>query len=103
MENAKEWSFRIGKRIERFSLHDRLTVTTAETAAAFGFGVTHSFCYQVASAITEKRLQLLLREFEAEPAPVQFVYPGWRRIPQERRAFPDYVQPRLKARLVFEA
>jgi len=106
LENAKEWSFKIGKRIERFSLHSRLTVTTAETAAdaaVAGLGVTRLFCYQVASAIMEKRLQLLLRKFEAEPAPVQFVYPGGRRIPQKLRAFLDYVQPRLKSRLVFEA
>jgi DNA-binding transcriptional LysR family regulator len=106
LENAKEWSFKIGRRIEKFSLHSRLTVTTAETAAdaaIAGLGVTRLFCYQVASAIMEKRLQLLLRKFEAEPAPVQFVYPGGGRIPQKLRAFLDYVQPRLKSRLVFEA
>lgn len=106
LENAKEWSFKIGKRFDKFSLHSRLVVTTAETAAdaaVADLGVTRLFCYQVASAIMEKRLQLLLRKFEAEPVPVQFVYPGGRRIPQKLRALLDYVQPRLKSRLVFEA
>ncbi len=106
LESAKEWSFKIGKRTEKFSVHSRLTVTTAETAAdaaIAGLGITRLFCYQVAAAVVEKRLRLLLPDFEPEPAPVHLIYAGGRRIPQKLRAFIDYVQPRLKSRLDFQA
>ena len=75
---------------------------TASDAAVAGLGVTRLFCYQVASAISDKRLRLLLRDYEAEPAPVQFVYPGGRRIPQKLRALIDFALPRLKSSLVFD-
>lgn len=106
LESAKEWSFKIGKRTEKFSVHSRLTVTTAETAAdaaIAGLGITRLFCYQVAAAVVEKRLRLLLPDFEPEPAPVHLIYAGGHRIPQKLRAFIDYVQPRLKSRLDFQA
>lgn len=104
LEAPIEWTFRIGSRVEKVPVRSRLTVTTAETAAdaaVAGLGITRLFCYQVATAISQKRLQLLLRAFESEPSPVQLVYPGARRMPQKLRAFIDFVLPRLKLSLVF--
>jgi DNA-binding transcriptional LysR family regulator len=105
LEASDEWSFKIGKRLERFPVRSRLAVTTAETAAdaaIAGLGLTRLFCYQVSNAVADRRLRLVLREFEPEPAPVQFVYPGGRRMPQKLRAFIDFILPRLKSSLIFE-
>ncbi len=105
LEAAAEWTFSVGKSLEKFPIRSRMTVTTAEAAcdaAAAGLGITRLFCYQVSEAIKHKRLRLLLRDFESDPVPVQFVYPGGRRIPQKLRAFIDFVLPRLKSTLVFD-
>lgn len=105
LESPAEWTFLVGNKFEKVRVRSRMTVTTAEAArdsAVAGLGVTRLFCYQVSDAIMDKRLQLLLRKFEADPVPVQFVYPGGRRIPQKLRAFIDYVLPRLKSSLIFE-
>jgi DNA-binding transcriptional LysR family regulator len=78
------------------------TVETATDAAVSGFGVTHLFCYQVSGAIAERKLDLVLREFEPAAFPVNLVYPGGRNIALKLRAFIDFVTPRLKVKLVFD-
>jgi DNA-binding transcriptional LysR family regulator len=50
----------------------------------------------------QKRLHLLLRDFEPEPAPVQFVHPAGRRMLEKLRAFIDYFLSRVKSSLDFE-
>ncbi|MBX9927045.1 MAG: LysR family transcriptional regulator [Hyphomicrobiaceae bacterium] len=104
LESSSRWTFRIGKKIEKFPTRERLSVTTSETAAdaaISGVGVARLFCYQIASAVADRRVELLLQEFEPEPVPVQLVYLSARRMAQKLRAFIDFVQPRLKSRLVF--
>ena len=104
-ESATEWVFIHGKRIEKYAVRSRLTVTTAETAveaAVAGVGITHLFCYQVSKPIAEGQLTVLIREFEPPPFPVHLVYAGDRRMPQKLRAFIDFVLPRLKTKLVFD-
>ena len=104
LEAAREWSFTTGRGTQKFPVHSRLIVTTAEAAcdaAVSGLGITRLFCYQVAEAIMNNRLELLLRDFEPAPVPVQLVYAGGRRIPQKLRAFLDFVPPLAKARLAF--
>ena len=105
LESSSRWTFRLGKKIEKFPTRERLSVTTSETAAdaaIAGVGVARLFCYQIASAVADRRVELLLREFEPEPVPVQLVYLTSRRMAQKLRAFIDFVQPRLKSRLVFQ-
>jgi DNA-binding transcriptional LysR family regulator len=105
LESSSRWSYRVGNRLEKFPTRERLSVTTSETAAdaaISGLGVTRLFCYQISSAIADRRVELVLREFEPEPVPVQFIYLSGRRMAQKLRAFIDFVQPRLKTRLVFE-
>lgn len=105
LHSPKEWIFTQGRRIERYRVRSRLAVTTAETAAdaaVAGLGITRLLCYQVSNAILEKRLTLLMREFEPAPLPVHLVYPSGRLVPQKLRAFLDFVLPRLKANLIFD-
>ncbi|MBX9925980.1 MAG: LysR family transcriptional regulator [Hyphomicrobiaceae bacterium] len=105
-ESAAEWVFTQNKRTSKYPVRSRLTVTTAETAvdaAIAGVGITHLFCYQVSKSIADGTLKLLMRDFEPPPLPVHFVYASGRHMPQKLRAFIDFVLPRLKAKLVFNA
>lgn len=105
LQSPTEWAFAQGKRIERYRVRSRLAVSTAETAAdaaVADLGITRLLCYQVSNAIAEKKLTLLIREFEPPPLPVHLVYASGRLIPQKLRAFLDFVLPRLKAKLVFD-
>lgn len=104
-ETPTEWVFRHARQSERFPVRSRLAVTTAETAldaAVAGLGITHLFCYQVSGAIADRRVKLLMREFEPPAFPVHLVYPGGRHVALKQRAFLDFVLPRLKAKLVFD-
>ena len=53
--------------------------------------------YQVAQAVSERRLRYVLTEFEREPVPVQVIYPGARLHSSTVRAFVDFAVPRLRA------
>lgn len=100
----QEWAFRLGGEVTRVPVRSRLSVSAADAAAdaaGAGLGLTRLLCYQASPAITEKRLALVMREFEPEPTPVSFVYPGGRRMPQKLKAFIDFVTPRMKPKLVF--
>jgi DNA-binding transcriptional LysR family regulator len=100
-----EWTFKLGKRTERYAVQSRLAVNTAEAAAdaaIAGLGITRLLCYQVSKAIGERSLTLLMRDHEPTPLPVHLVYAGGRLIPQKLRAFLDFVLPRLKAKLMFD-
>jgi len=102
---AEEWTFKVGKRTEKYAVHSRLAVSTAEAAAdaaIAGLGITRLLCYQVSKAMAEKSLTLLMPNYEPTRLPVNLVYAGGRLIPQKLRAFLDFVLPRLKAKLVFD-
>jgi DNA-binding transcriptional LysR family regulator len=103
-DQAHEWAFRTGRGVKRYPVSSRLSVSTAEAAvdaAIAGLGVTRVLCYQVKTALEDGRLQLLMREHEFDPMPVNLVYAGGRLVPQKLRAFLDFAMPRLKAMLVF--
>lgn len=105
LDPATSWSFKSGKRQEKYPVNSRLAVSTADAAAdaaIAGLGVTRLLCYQVSQAIGERRLTLLMRDHEPTRLPVHLVYPSGRLVPQKLRAFLDFVLPRLKAKLVFD-
>lgn len=80
----------------------RFATTTAESAvdaALAGLGLLRVACYQVAAAVRDGRLRILLAEFEPEPTPVSLVYPRDRLLPSKTRAFLDFVAPRLAVEL----
>lgn len=102
---SREWTFRNRDKTVRLPVKSRLAATTAEAAvhaAICGIGITRLLCYQVAQAIGEDKLRLLLRRNEPDPLPVSFVYPSGRQVAQKLKAFLEFVIPRLKARLVFD-
>jgi hypothetical protein len=55
--------------------------------------------YQAATAIAEGRVATILRGFPTDPIPVSLVHQSQRVQPLKRRAFLDFVVPRLTGML----
>ena len=81
----------------------RLAVNTAEAAidaAIAGVGIARVLSYQVASAVAERRLRILLADYEPEPLPVHLVHPAQASHPPLKlRRFLEFAAPRLKKTL----
>lgn len=81
----------------------RLSVTTIEAAlraAVSHVGVTRLLCYQVADSVRSGRLQVVLKQFEPEPAPVSIIHASRGQMPIKTRLFLDFATPRLRKSLV---
>ena len=103
LASASAWTFRSGKSDVSVGIRSRLTVNTAEaaiSAAIAGLGVTRVLSYQIADAKKDGKLLSLLEPFEPQPSPVSLVYDDQGLFPLKRRAFLDFANPRLKARLL---
>jgi DNA-binding transcriptional LysR family regulator len=90
------------KRELHVPMRSRLTVNTAEAAidgAATGLGVTRVLSYQVAQAILDGRIQIVLADYEPEPAPVSLIHGPRGLTPLKVRMALDFAAPRLRARL----
>ena len=80
----------------------RLWVNTAEAAidaAVAGIGVTNVMSYQVASAVRDGRLRLVLQEHEPDPLPVHLVHAAQSILPLKMRRFLEFAAPRLRKSL----
>lgn len=96
------WRFAVGKTVMSVPIRSRLVVNTAEAAidaAVAGVGLTRVLSYQVAAALAEGRLAIVLEDYEPAPSPVSLVFGGGPPLPLKLRAFIDFAAPRLKARL----
>jgi DNA-binding transcriptional LysR family regulator len=98
LQRRRTWSFGEGPSETRVTIAPRFSVNTADAvveAAAAGLGIARLMSYQVAEAIVEGRLKPLFPDQPVRPAPVSLVYPADPVQPLKRRAFLDYVGPRL--------
>jgi DNA-binding transcriptional LysR family regulator len=80
----------------------RLWVNTAEAAidaAVAGIGVTNVLSYQVASAVRDGRLRLVLEDHEPVPLPVHLVHAAQTILPLKMRRFLEFAAPRLRKSL----
>jgi DNA-binding transcriptional LysR family regulator len=105
LESARAWTFRSGKSELTVPVHSRLVVNTAEgaiTAAILGVGLTRVLSYQVADALRDDALHIVLDSFEPAPSPVSLVHTGQAPLPLKLRAFLDFVTPRLRTRISSE-
>lgn len=96
------WSFPAGKNEISVPIKSRLVVNTAEAAidaAVAGLGITRVLSYQVAAALQARALEVILRDFEPEPAPVSLVYAGQGLLPIKTRAFIDFATDRLRRKV----
>ena len=104
LSSSEHWSFRDPKSKSelRVPVRSRLSVNAAEAAidaAAAGVGVTRVLSYQVAQAVSDGRIQIVLAEHEPEPAPVSLIHAGQELTPLKVRMLLDFAAPRLRARL----
>lgn len=102
LTSARSWAFWLGKEAVSLPVRSRLVLNTAEAAidaAMLGVGLTRVLSYQVASAVREGKLQVVLEAFEPPPWPVSLVHAGQAPLPLKLRAFLDFAAPRLRARL----
>jgi DNA-binding transcriptional LysR family regulator len=98
------WTFipRDGKPADTVPIRPRLSINAAEgaiDAAIAGVGLTHVLSYQIAHAVEQQKLQLVLRDYEPEPIPVSIVRPAQGPLPMKTRHFIDFVVPRLRKAL----
>lgn len=96
------WTFAIDGRHERVSLRPRLIVNTADLAIAAargGQGLTKVLSYQVADDVAQRRLRIVLSDYELPPVPVHVVRVEGREASARVRAFADFAAPQLKAAL----
>jgi DNA-binding transcriptional LysR family regulator len=101
LASMRAWVFGSGKAELSVPVQSRLTVNTAEAAiaaATVGVGLIRVLSYQVADAVREQALRVVLEEFESAPLPVSLVHTGQAPLPLKLRAFLDFVTPRLRAR-----
>ena len=104
LSSSEHWVFPDpkSKRELRVAVRSRLIVNTAEAAidgAAAGLGVTRVLSYQVAQAVLDGRMKIVLAEHEPAPAPVSLVHAGRDLTPLRVRMLLDFAAPRLRARL----
>lgn len=95
------WVFGTGKSELSVPVQSRLRVNTAEAAiaaATLGVGLIRVLSYQVADAVREQALRIVLDEFESAPLPVSLVHTGQAPLPLKLRAFLDFMTRRLRAR-----
>jgi DNA-binding transcriptional LysR family regulator len=102
LQSHRSWTVGGGPAARTVAIHPRFSVNTADAiieAAAAGLGIARIMSYQAAGAVSEHRLALLLEAFAADPIPVNLVHQPQRISPLKRRAFLDYVVPRLNMAL----
>ena len=100
---ADSWRFTRDGIESAVPVRSRLIVNTAEAAidaAIAGVGLTRVISYQVADALHAGSLQLALRDYETDLAPVSMLFDGRRRLALKLRAFLDFATPRLRERLL---
>jgi DNA-binding transcriptional LysR family regulator len=101
---SQHWIFRDpeSKRELRVAMRSRLTVNTAEAAidgATADLGVTRVLSYQVAEAVSDRRIQIVLSQYEPAPLPVSLIHGPQGLTPLKVRMALDFAAPRLRARL----
>ncbi|MEM7017411.1 MAG: LysR family transcriptional regulator [Pseudomonadota bacterium] len=86
------WHFEENGISRSIRVMPRLNVTTndaAVSAAELGFGLTRLLSYQVASEVSEGKLNLVLSSFEPQPSPIHIVHREGRVQSAKVRAFVD--------------
>jgi DNA-binding transcriptional LysR family regulator len=86
---SPEWHFEGDRRV---AITPRLATNSADAAighALLGGGIAMVLSYQVADAVREGRLEVLLAEHEPAPLPIHVVYPSTRLLSAKVRAFVD--------------
>ncbi len=102
LQTHRAWPVGGGATARAIGIQPRFSVNTADAiieAAAAGLGIARIMSYQAAGAVSDRRLTLILKAFAGDPIPVNLVHRQQRAPPLKRRAFLDYLVPRLNLAL----
>lgn len=102
LESRRAWVFGSGKSAISVPVVSRLSVNTAEaaiTAATLGVGLVRVLSYQVADAVANGTLRVVLEDYESAPVPVSLVHKGQAPLPLKLRVFLDFAARSLRARI----
>jgi DNA-binding transcriptional LysR family regulator len=94
----QDWRFSGGEK-DSVTLRPRLfcnTVDASISAALGGWGLTSALSYQVASAVREGRLMIVLPQYEEAPIPIHVMHAEGRQISAKTRAFVDLLVAQLR-------
>lgn len=102
LQTYREWSFGSAANRETISIRPRFSVNTADAvvaAAVAGLGIARVMSYQAANAVAAGQLVTFLGDRAGAPLPVHLLYAPQPLLPLKRRAFIDFVTPRLQLAL----
>ena len=102
VQSYRNWTIGSGAAARSIAIRPRFSVNTADAvieAAAAGLGIARVMSYQAATAISVGRVATVLHGLSIDPIPVNLVHPSQRVQPLKRRAFLDFVVPRLTGSL----
>jgi DNA-binding transcriptional LysR family regulator len=97
MTATPEWRFGAGAREQRIAFAPALVTNSADAAighAERGGGLTMALAYQVAHAVRDGRLEIVLEQYEPPPLPIQLVQPAARLVSANVRAFGELAAKR---------
>jgi DNA-binding transcriptional LysR family regulator len=97
---GNSWVFKSrGRQTKLITPLCRLHINTAEAAidaAIAGVGVTNVLSYQVARAVSEKKLRIVLQDFEPPAIPIHLVHAHQGLLPLKMRRFLEFAAPRIR-------
>jgi DNA-binding transcriptional LysR family regulator len=100
MAAGQSWVFKPqGRKARLVRPLCRLHTNTAESAiesALASVGVTNVLSYQVAQAVCEKKLKVVLRDFEPPAMPVHIIHAHQGLLPLKMRRFLEFAAPRIR-------
>jgi DNA-binding transcriptional LysR family regulator len=101
---SPSWRFRTPKTgaLVDLQILPRLSVTTPEAAAqaaVANVGITRLLHYQAFEGVKNGDLQIILPEYEPEPAPVNLVHVSRLQMPLKTRRFLDFAIPRFRLKM----
>jgi len=99
LSTAPVWNFADGRKAISVPVDGPFTCNQAATAVAAcaeGLGVGRFLSYQVESLVAEKKLTIVLQEFEPPPIPIQLVFAQSRLMTPRVRVFVDWMKEALR-------
>jgi DNA-binding transcriptional LysR family regulator len=98
------WMFKPhGRRTKFAKALCRLSINTAEAAidaTMAGVGITNVLSYQVAHAVKNGKLKIVLKDFEPPPIPVHLIHAHQGLLPLKMRRFLEFAAPRIRKSLL---
>lgn len=98
LQQYRSWPIGSSANSQSITIRPRFSVNTADAvveAASAGLGLARLMSYQAASAIADGKLTPVLRNWDADPVAVTLVHQPQTIQPLKRRAFLDFLAPRL--------